>query len=278
MAFDFSQVNEKLGKLPIWGWGLIIGGGIAGVYYFKKPSVAVPTTTDSSATATTSDNAGVTGYSGSPEAYSPYSYVTPTPSVGGGDINTPTPDNAYTTTTPSVGAGFLVPAPTDNLGNFTGTPVSKLPETNAATPGAVTTDTGSGSSNAGQTMPVYDPTQFGTTGGYSTNATPTTSTGNAAMSLDAWRAMAISKANQNSSLSMVYSANAIDKYLAGLPLDQTQANQVQKALGALGNAPGTSLTVKIAQAAAAAATTPKAAATSAPAKAVAPQAPKVMAV
>lgn len=276
MPFDFSQVNEKLGKLPIWGWGLIIGGGIAGVYYFKKPSVAVPTTTDSSATATTSDNAGITGYSGSPEAYSPYSYVTPTPSVGGGDLNTPTPDNAYTTATPSVGAGFLVPAPTDSLGNFT-----TLPGTSSgipATVGAVTTDTGSGASNAGQTMPVYDPTQFGTTGGYSTNATPTTTTGNAAMSLDAWRAMAISKANQNSSLSMAYSTNAIDKYLAGLPLDQTQANQVQKALGSLGNAPGTSLTVKIAQAAAAAATTPKAAATSAPAKAAAPQAPKVTAV
>jgi hypothetical protein len=276
MAFDFSNVNEKLGKLPIWAWGLIIGGGIAGVYYFKKPTVSVPSTTDSSSTATTSDNAGITGYSGNPEAYSPYSYVTPTPSVGGGDANTPTPDNAYTTATPSVGAGFLVPAPTDNQGNPT-TPTGVTPIPVPAT-APLPVDTGSGASNAGQTMPAYDPTQFGTTGGYSTNATPTTATGNVTQTLDAWRAMAISKANQNSSLSMAYSTNAIDKYLAGLPLDQTQANQVQKALGALGNAPGTSLAVKIAQTTAAAATTPKAAATSAPANAAAPKAPKVLAV
>lgn len=289
MAFDFANVNEKIGKLPIWGWGLLIGGGIVGAYYFRNKNNQVPngTATASADTAasgnyTSSDNAAISGYSGNPAVYSPDAYLTATPSIGT-DVQVVTPDNAYTTQTPNV-PGYIVTPPNNSdivpapgYGTFSGIGGSGAKAT-AADPGSVSVDTGSGASNSGQTMPGYDPTQFGTTGGYSTTATPTTTTGNAAATLDAWRLMAISKAAQNSSLSNTYWTNAVDKYLAGLPLDKTQAAGVNKALNSLGNAPGTSLAVKIGQTAAASVATPTAAANSAPANSVTPKSPKVLAV
>jgi hypothetical protein len=33
MALDLSTVKEKLGPLPIWVWGVLVGGGILGVMY-----------------------------------------------------------------------------------------------------------------------------------------------------------------------------------------------------------------------------------------------------
>jgi hypothetical protein len=182
-GFDFANVNEKIGKLPIWAWGLIIGGAGLGFYYYKNhTSVAVP---DSTSTTTTGAN-----------------------SVAGDSSS-----------------GYIYPG----------------------------YDTGTYASNDGQTMPT------------TSDLSPVKNTGSSVTNtLDAWRASAINVANSGSNLSLTYSSNAIDKYLAGLPLDATQAGQVNKALDALGQAPGTSLTVKLVQAATAAVTTPSGAANSTP--------------
>jgi hypothetical protein len=211
-GFHLANANEKLGKLPIWGWGLIIGGGVIGVYYLKKGfGSSVPADTSA---ATQSDTSGLTGTSGSPaDTTGTVPPVAPVPPV---DVTVPEVPE--------------VPDYKDNGGSYG----------NSSSP---TWSTGNWQND-------WTPTNVTDT----TNTTPTTGTGNVASTLDAWRAAAIAKANQNSTLSTTYSTKAIDAYLAGQPLTATQAAQVKKALTSLGTAPGTSLAVKVASATTAAAT------------------------
>jgi hypothetical protein len=213
-GFHLANANEKLGKLPIWGWGLIIGGGIIGVYYLKKGNSTVP-----DASTTTADSSALTGTSGSPDLSGSTGTVAPVSPVAPVDTVVPeVPD------VPDYGSNY---GGGNNYGN------QSSPTWTA------------GNGNSGSWLP---------TGTDTGQTTPTTSTGNAAATLDAWRAAAIAKANQNSTLSVTYSTKAIDAYLAGQPLTATQAAQVKKALGSLGTAPGTSLAVKVATATTAAAT------------------------
>lgn len=225
-GFNFSNVNEKLGKLPIWGWGLIIGGGLAGIYYLKKGNTSVPDTTTAAA-----DSSALTGTSGTPDTTGTVAPVAPAPDV--------------TTTVP----------PVDVVPDYPDKDSSNGGGSNYGNSSSPTWTSGNG--NSGTWLPT----------GTDTGTTPNTASGNVAQTLDAWRAAAIAKANQNSTLSTAYSTKAIDAYLAGQPLTATQAAQVKKALASLGTAPGTSLAVKVASATTAAATTPAATATSAPAKA-----------
>lgn len=225
MPFDKAAYTAKLGKLPIWAWGAIGGVGVLGVYYLRKGKSNVPAST------TTSD-AGAASVAGSgAPTVSDNSALT-------GYSGSPvvfSPDS-YLTQTPSLSS---------NSGDLTTPDNAYLP----ATP-SVALDSGNTASNTGQAMPTGNNNSTG---------------GNSANSLDAWRQSAIlaaSKIAPVGSSPQRNAAAAVDAYLAGTPLTASQAKDVNAALTVLGQAPGTSLAVKLSQQAAAKVTTPVAAAKS----------------